>query len=130
MITLRTTSNDGTCTCKEMTFSDNREAADMLRQMFGTDALATEAQHIRNQTNSALRAAYHVYRVDEQRIQNKSRLAAINHGDVLGHLAQRRIGDHRRCKIDLGRDEGKKEIRGSAVRGGSSRGRPRGGGES
>lgn len=43
---------------REMTFENKRECAEVLRQMFGTDALATEKQHIRNQTNAALRNAY------------------------------------------------------------------------
>ena len=62
LITLKTTNSDGTS--KEMTFENKREAAAMLREMFGDDALATEKQHIRNQTNNAIRDAFKARELD------------------------------------------------------------------
>lgn len=49
---------------REMTFENKRECAEVLRQMFGTDALATEKQHIRNQTNNAIRDAFKARELD------------------------------------------------------------------
>ena len=62
MITLKETNSAGVS--REVVFSDRRECADALRDLFGADALATEAQHIRNRTNDALRAAYKSREVD------------------------------------------------------------------
>ena len=62
MITLKSTDNNGVT--KEMTFSSEREAANALRNLFGDAALQSEEQHIRNETNAALRAAYSAKKID------------------------------------------------------------------
>lgn len=58
---------------REMTFENKREAAAMLREMFGADALKTEQDHVRDETNAALRAAWRAREVDTS--------AFFRHGD-------------------------------------------------
>ncbi len=71
MITLKETNSDGVS--REVVFSDRRECADLLRQMFGADALQGEREHVRNQTNSALRKAWQAKQADPSLI--------FRHGD-------------------------------------------------
>lgn len=56
MITLKTTNPDGSS--KELVFENRREAVSVLRDLFGTDAMRSERQRVRDETNDTLRSLY------------------------------------------------------------------------